>query len=118
MLRRSSITAKRSNSTIELLRVVEIIPVRVVEIVPVLVVEMVPVLVVEMVPAFVVEIVPAFVVEMVPAFAWVGAETTRTNTVEIRMGSTFFIVLLLGLKTSGKLVGLKVLLLCLLRADR
>ena len=116
MLRRSSITAKRSKSTIELLRVVEIIPVRVVEIVPVLVVEMVPVLVVEMVPAFVVEMVPAFVVEMVPAFAKVG-ETTITNIVEIRMGFTFFIVLLLGLKTSGNLVGLKVCLPCLLQAD-
>jgi hypothetical protein len=93
MVRRSSITANRSTSTVEVLRVVEIIPIRVVEIVPVLVVEMVPV--------FVVEMVPVFVVEMVPAFAKVGAEITKTNIVDNRMGLTVFIVLLLVIETSG-----------------
>jgi hypothetical protein len=75
----SSISEKRFEFSVKLMRVVEPMPVRVVEMVPAAVVEIVPVRVVEMVPVRVVEIVPPLVVEMVPGFAIAEADIVRTR---------------------------------------
>ena len=79
----------------ELTRVVEMTPVRVVEITP----ERFPV--VEITPVFVVEITPALVVEMTPVFANVVADRAVTNNAAQITDLTFFIVLLLVIRSQG-----------------